>query len=435
MPVLGPAPRRSTAPASVREERLLLRVLLALGALLTGTGLMMQSPGPLLAGWLQIMQSPKMLLSDSMAIGGQAAAFFNSGVMTLLSCGLLRWLKSPINGPAIAAVLIVSGFSFFGKHPLNAAPLVLGLLSFMRLGRVDLSSAGTPALFSTALGPLVSSVALGMGLPLWAGIPLGLVLGYLTGMLLVPVSRVALGCHRGYSLYNMGFAAGLVAMVVINVLRILGLPVSTTLLLHQGGGTILAVGVGAVFLATAGLGWWLNGRTLRGYAVLLQESGQLSCDMVARHGAGLTLCNMGFSGLMALALPLAVGSPVNGPVLGAILTVYGFGAFGKHPFNCLPVMAGALAATWLGIHDLADTSALIVVLFSTTLAPVSGAYGPAAGAAAGFLHVALAHNLGYLHAGVNLYNNGFAGGFVAMLLPPVIEEARKLLPGQRHRVG
>ena len=29
-------------------------------------------------------------------------------------------------------------------------------------------------------------------------------------------------------------------------------------------------------------------------------------------------------------------------------------------------------------------------------------------------------NIGYLHGGLNLYNNGLAGGFVAMILIPLI---------------
>ena len=34
-------------------------------------------------------------------------------------------------------------------------------------------------------------------------------------------------------------------------------------------------------------------------------------------------------------------------------------------------------------------------------------------------------NIGYLHGGMNLYNNGFAGGLVAAVLVPIIESFRK----------
>ena len=35
-------------------------------------------------------------------------------------------------------------------------------------------------------------------------------------------------------------------------------------------------------------------------------------------------------------------------------------------------------------------------------------------------------NISYLHAGMNLYNNGFSGGFVAAALVPLLNEIRKL---------
>jgi hypothetical protein len=34
-------------------------------------------------------------------------------------------------------------------------------------------------------------------------------------------------------------------------------------------------------------------------------------------------------------------------------------------------------------------------------------------------------NTGYLHGGLNLYNNGLAGGLVAIILVPIIEAFRK----------
>ena len=60
-----------------------------------------------------------------------------------------------------------------------------------------------------------------------------------------------------------------------------------------------------------------------------------------------------------------------------------------------------------------------------TLAPIAGEYGILAGILAGFLHMSLVTNIGFLHAGMNLYNNGFSGGFVAAFLLPLLEAFRK----------
>ena len=40
---------------------------------------------------------------------------------------------------------------------------------------------------------------------------------------------------------------------------------------------------------------------------------------------------------------------------------------------------------------------------------------------AGALHMALVTNIGDLHAGMNLYNNGFSGGFIAAALSPIFD--------------
>jgi len=63
-------------------------------------------------------------------------------------------------------------------------------------------------------------------------------------------------------------------------------------------------------------------------------------------------------------------------------------------------------------------------LLSTTLAPVAGEFGVIAGIIAGFLHSSAALNVGIVYGGMNLYNNGFAGGLIATFLVPVLQSIR-----------
>lgn len=49
-------------------------------------------------------------------------------------------------------------------------------------------------------------------------------------------------------------------------------------------------------------------------------------------------------------------------------------------------------------------------LFATTMAPISMQFGLPVGMLAGFLHLVVVHNVGVMHGGMNLYNNGFSGG-------------------------
>jgi hypothetical protein len=117
---------------------------------------------------------------------------------------------------------------------------------------------------------------------------------------------------------------------------------------------------------------------------------------------------------------LAVGSVLNGPTIGAILSVVGFGAFGKHLFNCAPIVAGVLLLTLIKGADPAESGLVLAALFSTSLAPIAGRFGWRWGILTGAIHASVAQSVGVLHAGLNLYNNGFAAGIVATLVSAVI---------------
>ena len=138
---------------------------------------------------------------------------------------------------------------------------------------------------------------------------------------------------------------------------------------------------------------------------------------------------MGLLGIASTTYILLIGGDLNGPTISGILTIVGFGTFGKHLFNVAPIMIGASLTVFLHIWELNSPSMLLAILFSTALAPIAGQYGWLLGILTGFLHVAVVMNTGYVHGGMNLYNNGFAAGFVALILIPII---RALKRGEEH---
>ena len=165
----------------------------------------------------------------------------------------------------------------------------------------------------------------------------------------------------------------------------------------------------------------VNKNTLNEYKHIFNYSGRVVTDYTFLMGYGVTFFNMGLMGLLSLSFVLLIGGVVNGPVIAGIFTVVGFSAFGKHIKNCLPVVLGVIVtALFLG-RDISSTGVIITVLFSTTLAPIAGVYGYKIGFIAGILHFLLATNVGIIHGGVNLYNNGFAGGLVAGFLLPILD--------------
>ena len=130
---------------------------------------------------------------------------------------------------------------------------------------------------------------------------------------------------------------------------------------------------------------------------------------------------VGYESRVRRALSVAeVQKATLGPVIGAILTVVGFAAFGEHPRNIVPIMAGVFLGSLAKPWSADDPSILLAALFGTTLAPIAGRFGWHWGVVAGFIHSSAALSVGSVHAGLNLYNNGFAAGLVASVLVPVI---------------
>jgi hypothetical protein len=70
--------------------------------------------------------------------------------------------------------------------------------------------------------------------------------------------------------------------------------------------------------------------------------------------------------------------------------------------------------------DITSPGPILAVLFVTTLAPIAGEFGILAGVAAGFIHLVMVESTAAWHGGLDLYNNGFAGGLTATLVIAIL---------------
>lgn len=238
--------------------------------------------------------------------------------------------------------------------------------------------------------------------------------------------------HDGHSLYNMGFTAGLIGTLVVALHISYGLVPEPVFIRETGVARPLRVFLGGVFAVMIIGARIVDRGCISAFARLLRQSGKSPSDFIASEGDGTVLLNMGLLGLLSAAYALAVGADLNGPVIGAILSVVGFGAFGKHPLNCAPVVAGVFLATLAMQADPSAPGFILAALFSTTLAPIAGCFGWWWGLAAGAFHVSAAQTVGVLHAGLNLCNNGFAAGIGVSLLSPAALAMRSRLGSCLH---
>ena len=396
-------------------------ILYAFGFYLLMCSFFLNNPRDIFDGMKIIFFSPSNLVTDYIEIANLGAAVFNSGMMTILSIFLSKRSGSMVNGPLIAGIFIVSGFSFFGKNILNSIPITFGVYLYAKSIRMPFKSYILPALFGSCLGPLVSEIAFGMNLSPFKGILIGYLAGIFVGYIIPPLAQAFLRFHRGFSLYNVGFTAGIIGMFITATFKMFNVNIETVNYISSGHDLELSIILYIIFTAMIFIGILNSENIIKEYSELLKNTGQLVADFFDLYGYGITLLNMGVMGIIFTTYILLIGGELSGPVVGGILTVVGFSAFGKHPKNTIPILVGARLAVLLNIYEENSASSLMIMLFGTNLAPICGKYGFIPGMIAGFVHVAVVSNLAYLHGGLNLYNNGFAGGFVAATLVPLFD--------------
>lgn len=375
-------------------------------------------------GYQRIMTSSSILITDYLMIGGMAATLFNVLTTTGLNILLLKWMKAPINGGVLACLLTIAGFAFFGKNLYNALPIYLGVWLYAKATKTPLKQHVLVFLLSSGISPLTSYLIFGAGLPLGWGIVSGTLSGVFIGFILPAFNAFSMKFHQGYNLYNTGFSMGVISMIATALMASFGMVVERNLILSTDFHQVLSLLTIGFSLCLIMLAFWWDGKVLTHYPKIFRQSGKLLSDFIHDVGLDVTLLNMGIMGLLTMGMVWFLGIQISGPVMGAILTILGFSAFGKHPFNSLPVILGAVLAIELTPIEW-TTGNVLAVLFVTGLAPVAGQFGLIAGVFVGFIHVMITPLALEFQGGFDLYNNGFAAGFVAALFVPILSQILK----------
>ena len=370
-------------------------------------------------GYGRILVSESILLTDYVSVGGIGPALFNSGSLMLISYILIRKLDLRVTGSIFAGILTIGGFAFFGKNLLNVSIIFLGVFLYSRYKNIKLKSVIIVLLFSTGLSPISSVVMFGVGIPLYYSIPFGIFIGVLSGFLIVELSSHVITFHRGYDLYNVGFAGGILAFAYFSIFKLLDIEYTTNLIYTNDQHLLLLYLYIAICLLFIVVGVILNDKPLKEYFMITKLSGRAVTDFTRKSNQPLTMFNIGVTGLAALVVLLILNVHMNGPVFGGLMTIVGFSAFGKHPRNVLPPMIGVLLVTLIFSIPL-SVPVVLAIIFSTALAPIAGEHGFIIGVLSGMLHLPIVTSLGQLHGGVLLYSNGFAAAFTAVIFITVI---------------
>ena len=175
------------------------------------------------------------------------------------------------------------------------------------------------------------------------------------------------------------------------------------------------------FLLTFLYGLYLCEGRVKGILEVWKHPGRAVADFVLMEGVGSTLMNMALVGALCTTYICLVGGDFSGPVVGAILTAFGFSAFGAHVRNYTPVLLGVFLSTFLNRFTPTTPGVQLAAAFAVGLAPIAGRFGVIAGILAGMLHTAIVMCTSQMYGGLNLYNNGFSAGWVAVIMVPAIE--------------
>ena len=375
-----------------------------------------------LQGFLRLQQHPARLINDFTVVGGIGGAMLNAVLMGFIALLIIRINNIRLSGPTVAAVFTIIGFSLFGKTPLNALPVIAGVFLAAKLVGKSFKSYILIGLFGTAMGPLVTFLVYEAGFTGPAALLVGIAGGMAVGLLLPAVAVAMLKLHEGYNIYNIGFTSGFIGLFAAALLAAGRRDIDIRVIWNDQPSIQLILLVPVLCVLFIGWGVAMDRKKVFGnLKKILGQTGRLPSDFVEIVSPGSALLNAGLMGLAFSLYLLLIGADFNGPIIGGLLTIMGFATFGKHLKNSWPVALGVIAATLLFGKSLTAPGPVLALLFGTTLAPLAGEFGMFVGFAAGFTHLLIVERTAAWHGGLDLYNNGFAGGLTATFFVAIIE--------------
>ena len=142
--------------------------------------------------------------SDFVKKYGFGLTFINMGIMGFVASGFVILIGETLNGPLLAGILTVVGFSAYGKHFKNTIPILIGVYIAGWGSSTNGFTVALSALFGTSLAPVA-----GVYGPIW-----GIIAGWLHLAVVQSIGTV----HGGLNLYNNGFSAGIVAGFLLPIM-------------------------------------------------------------------------------------------------------------------------------------------------------------------------------------------------------------------------
>ena len=391
----------------------------------------------MLSGLVTILTTPCKVTTNYFSVGGYAGTFLNMGLLGLVILALYHVSGGVVNNVSTLAFLLTLGFGSWGINILNMWFPILGVV-VANLIKKDKPLANVNAmLFSTGLAPLLSDLlvrypnaeVVGFNL---LGFVLAVVVGIISGMAISSGLGHSPNVHKGFNLYSAALPVGVTTFFLNGMLyKVLGIEL-------PGAAGDMAVASWAntnifclVLFGTCVVMALALGCSFKDYWNLLKNRGQVN-NVSGTLGNAVFLMNVGVFGLFILGYYNLVGGSFNGVTFGLIFCMLCTCNSGSRPSNVWPIMLGYVVAASVsgvlsgllgGNFTLAINAQAILVglCYANGLSPVCDKYGWQYGFLASMIHYTLVTLVPNIHGGFCLYNGGFTGIFVCILLIPVLE--------------
>ncbi|MBR5970006.1 MAG: DUF1576 domain-containing protein [Lachnospiraceae bacterium] len=383
--------------------------------------------------------------------GNIGVPFINAGLLIIIVMISYLLTKTTVNGGSIAAAFMVYGFGFCGKTLWNVWPLFFGVMLYAKCNKKPINSVTGLGWFSAALSPMVSVFTLyivsdgsandGLGSEMlfsFGGLIVAVILGLIAGYLVGVFGGLLPEKHTGLTLYNAGFAAGLVGFLIFAIMKVIGLGHTGPGPFHEfpniaNGQLVACIAVALIYLMICGLLITAKERASIDSIVAKKYSG----SAVEQFGFGPTLVNMSVCGFFCLIYwALTITANAHGPLFACLFTCVGFASNGISVRTMAPIFAGVYAMSFgltavkalltgapvleTAIGYVGSKNMLIAAIFGCGMAPVAFKHGALVAFFAAMIHSVLVPNTGGLHGWMVLYNNGFCIGLVVTFFVPMI---------------
>ena len=382
--------------------------------------LIVHDQGPSLwQAYLYLITQSVDIQQDFIQVAGLPAALLNVSLHFFIAYAIFYCNQmTKVTGFRLTSTALFTGHAFFGTHILNIIPIIMGVYLYSHHSEHNFRHFATVSLFATAAAPIISHLYVMFPNPF--GILLSLILGGIIGFIIPPLGEHFLHFHQGFTLYNLGFTVGIVAMICSQFPPFTHLLEANSIVASQSQSILWFYLLGiwiiiAVYFITS------KANPKHHFKELIQTSGRVPTDFTGLFGFRLTSFNILITSGIYLVILFLMKVPLSGQIVAGIFAITGMSSFGLHFLNTLPISAGVVFSGYLLQMPLTDPGLIVSALFATGLAPITGTYGIIPGLISGAIHLQLTEAVFDLHSGFNVYNNGFASGFVAAVLVPILD--------------